>query len=387
MKTQKSRGARAALALGVVSLFALGACSAATDSEVVAETSGEEAVLEGGFSPADEELVFVDGVLQPLSDGFPSGSVTLVVVDEAGSDDGIYARALAEAAGNISPVDIIIEDRPEFGSTYGAWEAIDWASDQRGGDEGYWSIIVTLPGSTIDLLQTPVAADLGVSMESLNTVMLTESVPYILVTRAGAPWGSDFAAMLEYAKANPGEVKYLSRGPGAGPDLAMNTYASAAGVEFNASVGGSHSEILTALGAGAGDVAVTLPGAGSPFIQDGTVELMTCSGAANPCAANWGTEKANASSILGIDSDPWGSGRGVVTVEGIPESHRLWLEALVDAASSEESFISARSSIPGVGLAKLNKEGALALQKTAYRLAYEVLEGLGQLSEGVAPPS
>jgi tripartite-type tricarboxylate transporter receptor subunit TctC len=377
MRTQHIRTTRAAVALGVVSLLALGGCTAGGG------TTGES----GGFAPDDEELVFVDGVLQPLSDGFPSSALTLVVVDEAGSDDGIYARTLAEAASSISPVEIRIEDRPEFGSTYGAWEAIDWASQQRGGDEGYLSVIVTLPGSTIDLLATPVAADLGVSMESLNTVMLTESVPYIIVTRTGAPWGNDFAAMLEYAKENPGEVRYISRGPGAGPDLAMNTYSSIAGVEYNTSVGGSHAEMLTALGAGAGDIAVTLPGAASPFIQDGTVELMTCTGNQNPCAANWGVEKPNAASIVGgIDNDPWGSGRGVVTTEGIPESHRRWLEALVDKATDEQSFIDARSSIPGVGLAKLDKAGALELQEAAYELAYAVLEELGQLVEGAVPP-
>ena len=343
---------------------------------------------DGNKAPDDatDVPVFVDGKLQPLKDGFPKSSLSFVVVDEAGSDDGIYARQLQAAAAAIAPVDIKVLDRPEFGSTYGAWEALDWIKDQRGGDEGYMMAVVTLPGSTIDLLATPVAKDLGVSMESLNTVGLTESVPYIIVTRADAPWGESFEDMLAYAKDHPGEVKYISRGPGAGPDLAMNNYAELAGVEFNTSVGGAHSEINTAIGAGAGDIAVTLPGAASPFIQDGKVLLLTCTGNSDPCAANWGTEQPNAASVLGIDNDPWGSGRGLVAAQDIPESHRLWLEALVDAASDDAGFIKERTSIPGVGMLKLDKAGALELQKAAYKIAYKILGGLGQLTPGAAKP-
>jgi tripartite-type tricarboxylate transporter receptor subunit TctC len=332
----------------------------------------------------DTPVFSEDGKLQPLKDGFPRSPLSIVVVDEAGSDDGIYARQVIDAASAFSPVDIKVLDRPEFGSTYGAWEALDWISDQRGGDEGYMTAVVTLPGSTIDLLATPVANDLGVTMESLNTVALTESVPYVVVSRAGAPWGDSFEQMLAYAKANPGKVKYISRGPGAGPDLALNNYADLAGVEFNTSVGGSHSEINTVLGAGAGDIAVTLPGAASPFVQDGKVVLLTCTGNANPCSANWGKEQPNAASLLGIENDPWGSTRGLVAAQGIPESHRLWLEALVNKATESEEFVKARTSIPGVGMAHLNKEQALELQKAAYGTAYDILDHLGQLAPGVS---
>lgn len=334
---------------------------------------------------ATDTPVFADdGKLQPLKDGFPKSPLSIVVVDEAGSDDGIYARQFADAAAKIAPVDIKVLDRPEFGSTYGAWEALDWIAEQRGGDEGYMVAVVTLPGSTIDLLATPVASELDVTMESLNTVALTESVPYVVVSRAGAPWGDSFEEMLAFAKANPGQVKYISRGPGAGPDLAMNNYADIAGVEFNTSVGGSHSEINTTLGAGAGDIAVTLPGAASPFVQDGKVVLLTCTGNANPCAANWGKAQPNAASVLGIENDPWGSTRGLVAAQDIPESRRLWLEALMNKASQSDEFVKTRTSIPGVGMAYLDKEQALQLQKAAYDPTYEILERLGGLAPGVS---
>lgn len=371
MSAQHTRTRRATATLGVISLFALAGCAA----------GGESPAADDGFAPDDEELVFVDGVLQPLSDGFPSSPLRLVVVDEAGSNDGIYARNMAEAARDISPVDIIVEDRPEFGTTYGAWEAIDWAAQQRGGDEGYYSVLVTIPGATIDLISTPVGVDLGVGIEDMNTTLLSESVPYVFVTRSGAPWGTDFAAMLEYSKTN--EVKYISRGPGSGPDLAMQYYVNIAGGSLNTSIGGAHSEILTAVGAGVGDIAVTLPGAASPFVQDGTVELMTCSGSENPCAANWGTEVPNAATFLGIDGDTWGTNRGFAPPAGIPESHHRWLEALMLEAVDTDFFIEARTSIPGTGMVKILREESFEVARTAYSLAFDLLEELGQVSPGV----
>jgi tripartite-type tricarboxylate transporter receptor subunit TctC len=370
MRTSRIIRSVAAIAAATTLLTGVVSCSASRDRSGTADDA------------TDTPVFAEDGKLQPLKDGFPDSPLSIVVVDEAGSDDGIYARQFANAATKVAPVDIKVLDRPEFGSTYGAWEALDWIADQRGGDEGYMMAVVTLPGSTIDLLATPVAKDLGVTMESLNTVALTESVPYVVVSRAGAPWGDSFEEMLAYAMANPGQVKYISRGPGAGPDLAMNNYADIAGVKFNTSVGGSHSEINTALGAG--DIAVTLPGAASPFVQDGKVVLLTCTGDANPCAANWGKEQPNAASVLGIENDPWGSTRGLVAAQGIPESHRLWLEALVDKATQSEEFVKARTSIPGVGMAHLNKEQALELQKAAYGTAYDILDRLGGLAPGVS---
>ena len=53
---------------------------------------------------------FVKGVLQPLADGFPNKPITIIVVDEPGSRDGIYARTMQEACRGISPVDILVSD-------------------------------------------------------------------------------------------------------------------------------------------------------------------------------------------------------------------------------------------------------------------------------------
>lgn len=334
----------------------------------------------GGGSSSDTPTVGADGKLERLSDGFPNGPISIIVVDEAGSDDGIYATQIQQAAENYSPVPIKVVVRPDFG-TYGSWEALGFMSGQAGGDDGRWMTVVTVPGSTTDLLSTPVAEDLGVGLDSLNFVALTESVPYVVVTRADAPWGDSFEDFLSYAKDNPNEVKYISRGPGAGPDMAMQQYISQEGISLDTSVGGSHAEINTAIGAGAGDVAVTLPGAAFPFVQDGKVVVLTCSGNANPCAGFDGVN--NAASAVGLDNDPWGSNRGLFVTENVPDSHRAWLAALVEMVKDDEEFSSARGLIPGAGRIDLDHDGAVELQNSSYEIAKKILENLGLLDPSV----
>lgn len=57
-------------------------------------------------------LEWKDGVLQPLADGFPNQPITLINVDDAGTNSGIYVRALQEAIKDMSPVEIRISDEP-----------------------------------------------------------------------------------------------------------------------------------------------------------------------------------------------------------------------------------------------------------------------------------
>ena len=79
---------------------------------------------------------FVDGVLQPLEDGFPKRPIVLMVIDEVGSAESLLGTVLIEYATPISPVPVVIQHQADF-SAYGTWEAIGWIMDQ-----GKCSIII-----------------------------------------------------------------------------------------------------------------------------------------------------------------------------------------------------------------------------------------------------
>ena len=96
-------------------------------------------------SAQETKLNWVDGVLQPLDDGFPSDALTIIVVDDPGTTDSIYATALVKAAEGKSPVPIKIDHRPEF-STWSTWEAQNWLITQgEAGNDGSQMIVPTSP--------------------------------------------------------------------------------------------------------------------------------------------------------------------------------------------------------------------------------------------------
>lgn len=347
------------------------ACAENNDGELEQESYG-------GDSPE-----FVDGVLQPLNDGFPNSPLTIVVADSAGSDDGMYARQIQNAAASLSPVEIRVVDRPDFG-VYGSWEGIRWMADQRGGTDGLFLEVVTIPGSTFDLITTPVTAELGVTVDSMNVVGITENVPYTVFTRADAPWGNDLAEMMTWAEDNPGELRYVSIGQGSGPDMAMTLYLNHVGVEVNTSVGGDLVESITAVAAGSGDVGVTLPGQIPPFLDSGRIEVVSCSGNISPCVGPW-PEVDNAASILGIENDPFTTNRGLAVPEEVPDEHREWLEALLKAVADDEEFVAAREAVtPGIAHVWVGHDEADELMRDGIEIGRDLLEPLGLIHESVA---
>jgi tripartite-type tricarboxylate transporter receptor subunit TctC len=333
----------------------------------------------GGSGSAPGE--FVDGVLQPLADGFPKSPLTIVVPDAAGSDDGLYARAIKEAASSMSPVDIRVVDRPDFG-TYGSWEALRWMEDQRGANDGYYALASVIPGSTFDLLTTRVGPDLGVTVETMNMVGITEQVPFFIVSRTGAPWGDSFESMLQWARENPEQLRHITIDPGSQVNMAMAAYAHDADISIKTSVGGGLAEVLTAIGAGSGDVAVTLPGQVSAFLDSGRIEVLSCTGSVNPCPGPW-PALPNAATVLGVDGDEFGSQRGLSVTEGTPVEHREWLATLLQAVAEDEAFRKTREqTTPGLAHAWLDHDQSLQVANDALVSGKDILGPLGLLQEG-----
>lgn len=255
---------RKRLALALVTVFLLAACAgtpqasepgASASSPTGSEPPSSSGPTASGDSASCDIVVNADGSLEPLADGFPSQPITISHHQEAGGTLGVYARQLTELGlSELSPVRISVLDRPDFG-TYGTWENVKFIETEPGGDDGYIMGLFTIPGSTTDLLQTAVIDDLDVGLTSTNPVGMFEFQPYVLASRKDAPWGASFEEMIEYAQANPGQLKYISRGPGAAQDIALASYGDAAGgLELDVIVGGTFAEIGAVIGAGEGDL-------------------------------------------------------------------------------------------------------------------------------------
>jgi tripartite-type tricarboxylate transporter receptor subunit TctC len=362
-----------------VAVAMLSACGGAGTAST--EPEGSTAASAGSSGDAAAwEPEFVDGVLQPLPDGFPSEPLTLLVVDEAGSQDGIYARHMQSALEDISPVRVNVVDRPDFG-TYGSYEALVWMQEQPGGDEGYISAVLVDPGTTMDLLNTPVGEELGVDITSLNRVILTEQVPYAFYTRKDAPWGDSMEEFVAYAQEHPGELTFVGRGPGSGVDIGMADYLDRLGIEVETVVGGSFEEIAAAVAAGEGDFSMAGTQVVAQFYEDDQVEVLAVTGDAEATEPWTGVPRVQ--DITGQEEDPWGRNVGFYTTPETPDLHRDWLFELMKAATESEGFIADRTAIPGLKVVAVPHDEFEALAQSAYDIAYPLLEEQGLLDPSV----
>lgn len=348
------------------------------DTEPAGET-GEPA--DGGESEAAGASC--EGVIEPLESGYPEEPITLLVVDEAGSADGIFARAVQRSLQKFSPVDINVVDRPDFGK-YGNYEAADWVGQQPGGTEGYIAGVIIEPGGITDLIATDVVEALGAHLGTFNYVMALEQTPYGLYTPTDMPWGDDVQAFIDYGLENPGELVYMSRGGGSGIDLAVHDYMTRLGIEYESITGGSFTEIAAAVAAGEADFAMVSTEIVEQFHQDGRVEALAVTQDGEPVEALGGPPRMK--ELTGQEFDPWGRTTGFYVDEETPDENRDWLADAMQCVSEDEEFIEARGTIAGNTVVALGHEEFSDIAIAGYTAAFPILEDRGLVDPSVEAP-
>ena len=296
------------------------------------------------------------------------------MVDDPGTTDSIYATALVKAAEGKSPVPIKIDHRPEF-STWSTWEAQNWLITQgEAGNDGSQMIVFVAPGMLTDLVVNDMKTEAGVDLSDVNPVILTEQLPYFIHQRSDVPWGDTLDDLVKYAKANPGTVRYISGGPGAGQDAAMQWYMDKLGFTVKEIIGGNSGERALAVASGDGDVTVSPPDTILPHFEGGKLDVLMMSGSGK-APAPW--EGVPTSADIGLANDPWGTKRGLQVTNGVPPAHRDWLEALFMAAATDPEFVANRGTIPGIQLKPMTGAETKAYMEQALEEALAILKKQG----------
>jgi tripartite-type tricarboxylate transporter receptor subunit TctC len=317
---------------------------------------------------------WVDGKLQPLESGFPDRALVLMVVDEPGSHDSVYATQLVQAASKLSPVAINIQHREDF-SSFGTWEALAWIKDQGElGNQGYISMIYTMPGAIMDLLVADMKREVGVDLDDLAAVIATEQVPYVMIQRADAPWGSTLEDLVAYAKENPGTLRHASGGPGAGLDTAMQVWIRKLGFTVNDIIGGSSGERALAVASGEADITVSPLDVLLPHFQAGRVTPLMAAGS-NPVPEELG-DIPNAAQ-LGMENDPFDSTRAIGVPATVPEENRKWLHELFKTAAQDPEFVAAREQVPGLVMLERDEAATRAVADSAYEAGKPIMQEMG----------
>lgn len=285
--------------------------------------------------------------LQPLADGFPNRPLTIVIADEPGSREGVYVVNMQTALKEVSPVEVLISY--EEGPTFGTWFTIGDVETRDGGKDGYYLVGMTVPGMTADLLVEPITAETGMTVEDINPVIVTETIPYVGVQRKNAKWGPTFADMAKYVKEHPGEVTYISNQVGSGNDLAWEWAAKHLGLKFNKIPAESSGAQTATLGAGEGDWGLTQAPQALQLVQADKADVTFVTGDTVPTM--WADNKNIVTAEqVGLPKAPFGIMQGFLVPKDVPVEHREWLFKLIKAAAETDVYKEREKTVPGLNV-------------------------------------
>jgi tripartite-type tricarboxylate transporter receptor subunit TctC len=139
----------------------------------------------------------------------------------AGSTD-IVMRALADSASRVLGQTVLIENRPGASGMLGPNELVKAAPD------GY-----TLSQLTIGVARLPHMQKMNFDpLKDFTYIACLTGYTFGIVVRADSPFKT-VKDLVDYARANPGKFSYGSTGNGTTPHLAVEEFASKAGISLN----------------------------------------------------------------------------------------------------------------------------------------------------------
>jgi len=153
---------------------------------------------------------------------FPAKPITLICPWPAGGTTDTHLRKFAEIAQKYLGQPVILENRPGGGGMIGPAQMARLAKP-----DGY--TLSQLPITAYRLPhQRPVDWD---ALKDFTYIIGITGYTFGVVVRADSPW-KGFRDLIEYARANPGQLSYGTPGTGTSPHLLMEEVAMKTGVKF-----------------------------------------------------------------------------------------------------------------------------------------------------------
>jgi len=149
--------------------------------------------------------------LAGAADSYPSKSIKVIVPFPPGGGADTLIRLIVPTMSEVWKQSIIVENRPGASGLIGAEQVAQSPAD------GY----TLLMGSTAAVTEKNIA--------QFSPVALVSASPYVVTVNPSLNINS-IKALIAYAKANPGSVRYGSSGPGSASHLAGELFSSMAGV-------------------------------------------------------------------------------------------------------------------------------------------------------------
>jgi tripartite-type tricarboxylate transporter receptor subunit TctC len=208
-------------------------------------------------------------------DVYPSRNITMIVPFPAGGQADLAARPVAAALERILGKAVIVDNRAG-----GAGGSVGNAQAARAAPDGY-TLLMTLSSLAVlpeadRLFERTVAYEVS----QFAPIARVLADPTLLAVPASSPWRTlkDF---IDDARRRPGEIPYGSSGPYGTLHVAMEMFASSAGIRLLHVPFRGAGPALTALLGGTVQAMAGAPGTLKPQVEDGRLRVL----------ANWGAER------------------------------------------------------------------------------------------------
>ena len=199
---------------------------------------------------------------------YPSKPVKLIVPFAPGGGNDIMARFLAHRLSGALGQPFLVDNRPGAGGTIGAEAAV------RAAPDGYTLLFMpssyTAFPSLYKLAYDPIA--------DIAPIAQLAVYPLLLVVKSDLPARS-IAELVTLARANPGKLNAGSPGTGTTIHLAMELFASMAGIRMNHVPYKGAAAALTDVTAGRIDVYLTSLAPAQGHLKSGRVRALAVTGA------------------------------------------------------------------------------------------------------------
>jgi tripartite-type tricarboxylate transporter receptor subunit TctC len=210
-------------------------------------------------------FLFAGNTVQAQS--YPAKPISLLIPWPAGGATDLMARALCEPASKALGQPILVVNKPGGATSIALVQIMQSPSD------GYTLGYITGSGIMMPHLQN---LPYEVNRDFAPIMRFIEFSTLGIIVKADSPWKT-LKDLIEYARANPGKLKYTSPAVGNPNHIAMESLAKEAGIKWVHVPSKSGAEIITALLGGHLDFAATSP-EWKPHVLAGKMRLLATLG-------------------------------------------------------------------------------------------------------------
>jgi len=203
-------------------------------------------------------------VSAPAQEPYPSRTVKIVIPAAPGSTTDTLARMMADQLGQKWGKTTIVENIPGGAMNIGA------SAVARAAADGYTLMIA--PPSPLSYNHL-IYRDPGYDPTKFVPITLLAKIPNVLVVRKNFP-AATLKALIDHAKANPGELSYASQGVGSTAHLSAAQLEAQAGIKMVHVPYRGAQPALTDVVAGHVDMFFDTLATSVPLYRDGKVKLL-----------------------------------------------------------------------------------------------------------------